>query len=374
MRKMMNHLAQIPGWKSKRKFFVIESDDWGSVRMAGQKELQRLIELGLPIQNDLYNQFDSLEIDTDLIELFEVLSQFRDSKNQHPIITANTVMANPNWEKIEQSNFSEYYFEHFTETLNRNPKSQTVLKLYDEGIEKGMFYPQFHGREHLNVKFWMDALVEGDEYIRAGFDQKVFGIPLKNSMSNRNNVMATFDYTNQTELDSIVQSIKEGLDMFENQFNYRSKTIIAPCYVWSNQLLVELKNSGIEGIQGIRYQFEPQSNAKKYKKIFHYTGEKNSQNQHYLVRNVFFEPTHFYLDNPKYLENILRDIKRCFLYHNPVIMGAHRLNFMGGISEKNRKTNLNLLGKLLAMVMQEFPDVEFVSSAQLLKIIQNDKI
>lgn len=374
MRRIINHIAQIPGWKSKRKFFVIESDDWGSIRMSGKTELEKLIQLGIPLQNDLYNQFDTLETDSDMQELFEVLSQVKDFKGNHPVITANTVMANPDWNKISNSKYKEYHFESFTNTLNENLNSRNVLNLYFEGIKNGMFFPQFHGREHLNVKFWMESLNDGDEYIRSGFDQRVFGIPLKHSKSNRNNVMASFDILHDHELSSIEQSIQDGLNMFERQFHYRSKTIIAPCYIWPTVILPNLKKFGIEGIQGIKYQFEPQLGSKKYKKIFHYTGEKSHYGQHYLVRNVFFEPTHFYLGNPNYLENLMKDIRLSFLYRNPVIMGSHRINFMGGLDVMNREVNLDLLLKLLKRVKCEFPDVEFVNTAQLLKILQDDKI
>lgn len=374
MKGIINHIAQIPGWKSKRKFFVIESDDWGSIRMSGKGELEKLTKLGIPLKSDLYNQFDSLETDSDMLELFDVLSQIKDFRGNHPVITANTVMANPNWDKILNSNFTEYHYESFVDTLGQNLNSQNVFSLYGVGIENGLFYPQFHGREHLNVKFWMDSLLEGDEYMKAGFDYKVFGIPLKNSKSNRNNVMATFDFINEDELSFIYNSIEDGLNMFESHFNYRSNTLIAPCYVWPTTLLPKLKKLGIDGIQGIKYQFEPQLNGKKYKKIFHYTGEKSRHGQHYLVRNVFFEPTHFYLNNPKYLDNLMNDIRLSFFYRNPVIMGSHRINFMGGIDKANREMNLSLFSKLINLVIAEFPDVEFVTSSQLLKIIQNDKI
>lgn len=374
MKGIINHIAQIPGWKSKRKFFVIESDDWGSIRMSGKGELEKLTKLGIPLKSDLYNQFDSLETDSDMLELFDVLSQIKDFRGNHPVITANTVMANPNWDKILNSNFTEYHYESFVDTLGQNLNSQNVFSLYGVGIENGLFYPQFHGREHLNVKFWMDSLLEGDEYMKAGFDHKVFGIPLKNSKSNRNNVMATFDFINEDELSFIYNSIEDGLNMFESHFNYRSNTLIAPCYVWPTTLLPKLKKLGIDGIQGIKYQFEPQLNGKKYKKIFHYTGEKSRHGQHYLVRNVFFEPTHFYLNNPKYLDNLMNDIRLSFFYRNPVIMGSHRINFMGGIDKANREMNLSLFSKLINLVIAEFPDVEFVTSSQLLKIIQNDKI
>ena len=36
------HASNIPGWRTKRKIVVIESDDWGSIRMPSLKVFETL--------------------------------------------------------------------------------------------------------------------------------------------------------------------------------------------------------------------------------------------------------------------------------------------------------------------------------------------
>ena len=49
--------------------------------------------------------------------LFNLLLIFKNASVQHPVITANAIMAKLDFEKIKKSNFNKYHFDPFTETL-----------------------------------------------------------------------------------------------------------------------------------------------------------------------------------------------------------------------------------------------------------------
>ena len=51
------------------------------------------------------------------------------------------------------------------------------------------------------------------------------------------------------------------------------------------------------------------------------------------------------------------------------MIGAHRVNFIGNIVESNRKNNLKALATLLKQVVNKYPDVEFMSTDELGRII-----
>ena len=40
--KLMRNLSNLPGWRTKRKIVVIESDDWGSIRMPSKRAYEEL--------------------------------------------------------------------------------------------------------------------------------------------------------------------------------------------------------------------------------------------------------------------------------------------------------------------------------------------
>ena len=146
------------GWKTERKIVVIESDDWGSVRMPSRSTYKKLSKNNLKLLEDSYCKYDSIASKTDLENLFEVLLSNKDRKGNHPIITANTIVANPDFDKIKISNFSKYEFETFDKTIKKLSDGEQILKLWEEGITNKIFNPQLHGREHLHVQLWLEEL------------------------------------------------------------------------------------------------------------------------------------------------------------------------------------------------------------------------
>ncbi len=160
--RLLRNVINIPGWSTKRKIVVIESDDWGSIRMSTKKDRDELILAGFDFSNQPFNRYDALESNDDLTALYQVLKKHKDATGRHPVFTAVSIVANPDFEKIKAGNFQQYFYEPFTETLNRYPNSDKVIDLYKQGISERLFVPIFHGREHLNAQRWLRALQSGN--------------------------------------------------------------------------------------------------------------------------------------------------------------------------------------------------------------------
>ena len=126
--------------------------------MPSNEVYSKLISEGFDISKSDYNRLDSLECNKDLELLFDVLALYKDSVGNCPVITANSIVGNPDFLRIKQSDFKEYYYESVTETLKRYPERDNVEMLWREGISARIFHPQFHGREHVNIARWMEAL------------------------------------------------------------------------------------------------------------------------------------------------------------------------------------------------------------------------
>ena len=43
------------GWRTNRKIVVIESDDWGSIRMRDQASFDKLLQSGIRVDRSKYN-------------------------------------------------------------------------------------------------------------------------------------------------------------------------------------------------------------------------------------------------------------------------------------------------------------------------------
>ncbi|MFZ4723997.1 MAG: hypothetical protein ACOYMD_00975 [Paludibacter sp.] len=360
-------IKNLPGYHTNRKIVVIESDDWGSIRMPSKQVYNQLINSGVPVNNLAFTRFDSLASESDLEALFEVLLSVRDKNGNPAKITANTIVANPDFEKIKESNFTKYYYEPFTVTLNRYPEHRNSFELWKNGIALNVFRPQFHGREHLNVNRWMKALCGNTGKARQCFEFGMYDLSI-DPMITEDSYMDALNYEHDSELSFQHNAIVEGLELFKKIFGYHSSTFIAPCYIWDNELNKTLAEHKVSALQGGFFQLQPTNeNVNKFKKSFHYTGQKNKLNQKYLVRNVAFEPS--ISNNDAIVEAVLNKMDLLFKIQRPVIISSHRLNYIGFIDLKNREKNLKLLTELLSAILIRWPDVEFMSSDELSKLI-----
>lgn len=360
--KITHNLLNIPGWSTKRHIVVFESDDWGAIRMPSKEVYDKLLSKGYRVDLNKYEKNDSLATEKDLTELFNILSKYTDINGNHPMITANCAVANPDFEKIKESDFQNYYYEPFTETLKRYQGCENSFELWQQGMKEGLFKPQFHAREHLNVSNWIHSL-QNDEDTKHVFDYGIMGLFPKGKENVGNKFQVALGDT-EFPIQSQNEIIKEGLDLFEKIFNYKSKTFIAPCYTWNPGIEKTLYDNGVIGIQGLVYQKVPCGNS-----IRHWMGSKNAYGQIYTIRNAFFEPT--LSPNIDNVEDCLYRIECAFRWNKPAIISSHRINYIGAINEYNRDNNLKQLDGLLTKIQKKWGDVEFISSDKLVDIISN---
>lgn len=368
---VQRNLLLLPGWRTKRKIVVVESDDWGAIRTPDKNTLSALNRINPFVENDLMTQLDALESNEDIEALYDVLQSVKDINNRPAILTTNTIVANPDFESIAASDYKKYGYERFTDTLNTYPGRDRVMQLITEGIENQLYRPQFHGREHLNVAQWMTELQAGNNELLEAFRLKTFGIPLSAKVSKRNNLMSAFDYETTNDKLKLAEIIRDGATLFNEIFGFKSKSFIATTYVWDNEIEKILKECDVKYIQGIPYQYIPSPGDDWYKKKFHYTGQNNQYGQIYLVRNVSFEP--YMQKNTDIVGDCLQRINMAFRWGKPAIIGSHRVNFIGSLDEGNRTCNLKLLKQLLSEIVKRWPDVEFMSSDELGKLILQKK-
>lgn len=356
------NVVNLRGRPLKRKLIVIESDDWGSIRIPNRKVSQKLIAKGLLNKDNPFDTIDCIEDTQDLQSLLDSLSNFKDHLGNAPIMTANMVMANPNFDAIEKNNFDEYKYELFTDTYKRHSNSTDTIKVLKQGIQEKLFSPQFHAREHLNVNLWMSYLQNNNEDFHQAFKLGCFSIKDSSMANRRNNIMATYDYYSKESLNNIEKSIQEGLVLFEEVFKIKSKTTICPCYVWDEKVEKVFNMAGIDTFQGSKYQNIPVNASKDFNKKLRHMGQRDDDNT-YFIRNCLFEPA---LNNKvDWVSKCLESIKVAFFWGKPAIIGSHRINYVGGIDNTNRERSLKLLHLLLLKILKKWPDVEFISSAEL---------
>lgn len=364
---LTHNLINIPGWHTRRHILVIESDDWGSIRMPSKKVYEELLGHGLHVDRDPYCRYDNLATVDDLTALYEVLQSVKDKNGRNAVLTANAVVANPIFDKIKESGYSEYFYEPFTETLKRYPSHEGVYEMWKQGIAAGIFHPQFHGREHLNVKKWLKVLQSGEEATCLAFDKGTFGLTSVVDARINKNYMGAFNSGLDEDMPEYDTIITEGLQLFENLFGYKSESFIATTYTWNPKIETFLFKNGVRYLQGMVHQCVPLDDDKTftYKKT-NFTGKTSKAGLTYVTRNCYFEPSQSNID---WVADCMKRIEIAFRWGKPAVISSHRLNFIGNIVEENRTKNLNSMAQLLQMVLSKYPDIEFMSSDELGRVI-----
>ncbi len=360
--KIKTHLFNIPGFRTNRKIIIFETDDWGSIRMPSKEVFEYLLRKGYPVDKCPYNSNDCLESNEDVEDLMHVLDSVKDFNNNPAIFTMNQIVANPDFEKIKQSEFRQYYYEPFTETLKKYPNHDNVMNLYDQGIKSKLFSMQFHGREHVNISNWMKALKDPENIIiKEIFQLGMFSAHIREDSRNHHEFLDAFGTHFQDDQKNLNIIIDSGLELFRLIWNRKPQSFIAPCYIWPQEVSAILSDCGIRTLQSGRAHLVPKINSPgDYNIIRIYTGLVNKYGQKYTLRNSYFEPASN--ENDDWVDTCLFEINSAFFWNKPAIISSHRLNYIGSINRKNREQNLRMLKRLLQTITKKWVNAEFMSS------------
>lgn len=365
--KLKYNLQNLIGRRVNKRILIIESDDWGCIRMPSKQVFDTLLNQGIPVDKCPYNSNDMLESADDINGVIQCFQSLKDSKGNSLKLTANFIVANPDFEKIRKSDFNEYHFQDFVETYSREQGNLSTFDAIKNAIELGVLQPQLHGREHLQPFEWLSALKSGDSETLFAFGLGVWGHPSKYSLNTGINFSSAFHAAEKSQIDFFKVSITEAQRIFKSHFGFYSKSFIPPRYIWMNELNETLKENNIELLQGKIVQLQPEfSENNSLKAVRVWQGKKLNHGVRCVTRNVFFEPA----EKPKFNweSDAFSRIQAAFNWGKPAVISMHRLNFMGGLNPENRENNLERLRKLIVQVLKTYPDVEFQTTDQLAEL------
>lgn len=365
--KLAKNYINFRGWKTSRKIVVIESDDWGSIRMPS-KEIVDELSNKYPLSKNKFTTLDGLERTSDLTELFSLLKNYIDINNNHPVITACSLVANPDFEKIEESVFSNYYYETIKETYNNYGESELLDIWKNQGIKENLLYPQFHGREHLNPLKWLNVLKLGNKMELEAFCHKCL-LGLSGSITaSKDLYMAAFEANTETEEEYVKKATIDGLKKFKEIFGFNSISFVPSQSKQFEDINQTLVVNGVKFSQAGQYFISKGDGT--FKKVDRFWGDKDKFGMTFWRRNCNFEP---YRDNPNEIEKCLSEIDIAFRWGKPAVISSHRINFTSRIDKNHRDKCLDQLDNLFTQIIKKYPDVEFLNSAQLADIMLKSK-
>ncbi|GAB1448401.1 hypothetical protein MASR2M44_14100 [Bacteroidota bacterium] len=371
--KILTHLGNVSGWRTKRKIVVIESDDWGNIRLKSKEARQRLIAKGLDCNAIHYDSVDALESNTDLEFLFEVLSSVKDKNGKGAVFTPMCNLANPDFDAISKNENVSYVVQPLHKTIEEYSNHDRVLKLWKEGYVKGFFDAGFHNREHFSVSRVMRHLHQRTPGFMECFEERSLGI-LKYRGQLMENYINALHPDSKDEILSFHSIIEEGCKLFEQYFGHPPQVFIAPNAEEPKELESTLSSCGIKYLTRSKRRRYPLGDG-RFEREINWLGKTNELGQICISRNCFFEPVTWGEHNEitDWVDNCLKEIEISFKWNKPAVISSHRVNYTGTIEVQNRDKGLRALKKLLDRIVLKWPDIEFMSSSELGQLIGGEK-
>lgn len=352
----------------KGKLVIFECDDWGSMGIPNLQTREELVKLGIEVDKNRFLFTDSLENPDDMEALYLVLNKFKDGFGKAPVFTLFCNTGNPDYGRIEMNGYQSYFSEHFSHAYSRLGYGSQMRVLWNQGLKEGLISAEYHGREHLSFIPWMKALQECQPMVKNGFKHRFYSVSQPNVPEFAHFYRPNFFIQSPNEIPALAESIVDGLNKFKSYFGFNPTVFNAPNGVYVNELNQELIKSGI-GYSAVPYKrLEWDSFTKSYTPVQHKFAQIGNDSMGYYVRNCNFEPGDKSYES---VQHVLDQIQGCFWAGKPAVISTHRVNFVGGLDQENRKKGLTELEKLLSMVVKKWPEVQFMSSAELVQKIRS---
>ena len=355
-RKTVSFIKNVFGVRTGRKLVAFYVDDWGSVRTRDTKALDYLKNKGIAVDSARFSRYDTLASEQDLHKLYSILRSVKDCNGNNACFTAVMNPCNPNFEAIKKNGYSEFISEPFTETLKKYGYYK-VFDLWKQGVAENLFYPIFHGTEHVSRSRFLAALQSGNLPDIWAFECDSVGVP-----GSLQNIMTPYWMNSADEKDVLAENLKQGLEAFERIFGFQANQFRAGGDVISPDLYAVLRNNGVKYIDDTLYVKRHLGDG-RYKTIVNFPGKMNRYGQKIIIRNCVFEPASNVISDA--VGNCLMMIDVAFRCHKPAVISSHRVNFVGALDENNSKQGLSRLSELLQEIVKRYPDVEFVNADQL---------
>jgi hypothetical protein len=347
--KKINARCQI-AWKKwsspepVRPIVLIQSDDWGRAGLPDIESLDALKQAGAQVGHSAWD-FYGLESEDDLHHLGNVLSQHKDIDGNPACLTANIVMANADFPRMKEENFSQFRYVSIDKGFPAPWKNFNILASYKELISKGVFYPALHGFTHFSPKLMLDAWHDQGNFGRNARLLFQRDIPYLASLTPEFN-FALLRRNGRKELFATEAEqrlwIGMGVKLFQECFGILPLSTCAPGYR-ANELTYQLWAE-----HGIRVA-QTASGSAPYV----------NHGLLFIPRTVFFEPA-LNLNASQVVAAALGQANAAIAQGKAIVICSHSINYIQRHLGK-REESLNALDLLLTGLLKTYPNLRFAN-------------
>ncbi len=309
----------------KHPVLILESDDWGAGPLEQAVALEKIVRC---------------------------LSGFRDQTGRPAMMTLGIILEVPDGDRIRRDDPHAYHGLRLG-----MPVFAPIQTAIGGGIKAGVFSPQLHGLTHYRPLSLLKAAM-GDE-------------PMSNWLTGSSPATTELlpDALQSNWIDGaswpplqipdseIVATVRETCAVYLPLFG-QPKVAVPTTFIWNDRVEQAWAKEGVQTVitPGRRYTSRNTQGQPDGVDAQMQNGMISSRGLLYLVRDVYFEPSRGHGPH-----QLLNGVAVQTALGRPTLVETHRFNFLGPAAE----ASMDALSKALASVLVNWPQIRFLSSAEL---------
>lgn len=307
---------------------ILESDDWGYGPAEQAERLEYLAEL---------------------------LAGFRDQTGRHPVMTLGVVLAGPDTALMRAEDCRRYH-----RVSLDDPRLEPVRNAMLNGVARGVFALQLHGREH----YWPECLMHAAQ-TNAGVRDWLTapGFPATEALPPplQSRWIDAADLPSRPlPADRIAAEATAEIRNFTDLLGVAPEVAVPPTFVWTTEVESAWSRAGIRVVvtPGRRNESRDRTGGLVHTDNVHYNGARGPDGLLYVVRDSYFEPS---------LGHTHQQAMDAFLSKSrlgrPALIEIHRMNFID--NQRSADHACDELSRLLATACARFGNLRFMNTAEL---------
>jgi hypothetical protein len=269
-------------WR-RLKVVVLESDDWGLCAWSPDEQAYRVLTDTPAFRSPAGRVYgrSTLESAGDVQRLVQTLLEFRGGDGFPPVWQANTVMAAPDYARLEPPLFQTAALPVLM--LPESPPRWERPGLWSEVLsacESGVWWPELHGFHHLPEQAWLTALRRNQADALRAFEHQS---PVCEAVE----ASGEFDASEPDEVKR--NNLRRAIETFTRMFGRAPSSFCAPDYRWDDRFEAEAAKLGVTLWQGRAERIRPSFPGVR-RLLRRLTWRATSGERFYMPPRIAFEP------------------------------------------------------------------------------------